>query len=95
MPLRAKQIGAMRKELLAFDMRAERVARCLTQDQVAEILHTSKASISRWETGTLIPLIYLCYWRLYWQQHTQQRPKRGKRKPRAAVEASTIEATTE
>lgn len=53
-------------ELPAFDLRAEREARGLTQTDAAVLLHTHQTSIARWERDGNAPAIYRMAWKLHW-----------------------------
>lgn len=51
----------------AFDFKAARKARKVSQQKAAEILHATQPSISRWETDGSMPDVYKMAWLLYWQ----------------------------
>lgn len=51
----------------AFDLRAERQARKVSQQFVAALLHTTQPSISRWESDGSMPNIFRMAWSLHWQ----------------------------
>lgn len=56
-----------REPLPAFDLRAARKARKLSQVKVAEILCTSQPSVARWESNGNLPAIYRKAWAAHWQ----------------------------
>jgi transcriptional regulator with XRE-family HTH domain len=56
-----------RKEIAAFDLKAEREKRELSQADVAAILCTTQASVSRWESSGMIPDIYRKLWVQHWK----------------------------
>lgn len=78
MPKRAQA----EKELPAFDLKAERSARKLSQMATAEILCTSQGSITRWEKDGSMPLIYRKFWELYWQLEDSKQPVKEPSKKR-------------
>lgn len=56
------------KEVTAFDLKAEREKRGLSQEQTAEILFQSQGTISRWEISGQTPELARAYWELFWSQ---------------------------
>jgi transcriptional regulator with XRE-family HTH domain len=64
------------KQLPAFDLKASRVARKITQNKAKEILSTSQASITRWEKDGSMPSIYRKYWELYWRVEDVEQSKK-------------------
>jgi DNA-binding XRE family transcriptional regulator len=67
-------------ELPAFDLKAARESKGITQAKAATILAASQSSIARWESDGRLPLIYRKFWELYW---THNKPER--RKPKLKV----------
>lgn len=63
------------KELPAFDLKAARESKGITQERAAELLHASQSSIARWEGDGRLPMIYRAYWTLYWQHNKPERRK--------------------
>lgn len=57
----------LRKPTDAFDLKAARKMRGLSQTQVAEILCTTQPSIARWEIAGNMPAIYRKAWLLHWR----------------------------
>lgn len=53
--LSAKSPGALQGEMI----RIAREARHLTQQDLAELMHVSRSTISKWEASGLCPEIYL------------------------------------
>jgi len=51
----------------AFDFKAARKARKVSQEQAAQILHATQPSISRWEADGTMPEVYKMAWLLFWQ----------------------------
>jgi DNA-binding XRE family transcriptional regulator len=62
-------------ELPAFDLKAARESKGITQAKTADILSASQSSIARWESDGRLPLIYRKYWELYWQHNKPERRK--------------------
>jgi hypothetical protein len=87
MPKRNKQ----ELELPAYDLRAQREARGLTQTQVAEILFTHQTSIARWERDGNVPRIYRKAWELHWQLEDKSHGK-GKGKTKGSKPKETSKA---
>lgn len=56
-----------RATLPAFDLRAARKAKGLSQVAVAEILCTSQPSVARWESKGNLPAIYRKAWAAHWE----------------------------
>lgn len=54
------------KQLAAFDLKAAREARGMSQEQTAEFLFQSQGTISRWEISGQTPELAREYWKLYW-----------------------------
>lgn len=57
------------KDLPAFDLKAARESKGLTQAAAAVLLCASQASMARWEREGTLPLIYRRYWDIYWQHN--------------------------
>jgi transcriptional regulator with XRE-family HTH domain len=74
------------KALPAFDLKAARQARRITQNQAKELLCTSQASITRWEKEGTMPLIYRKYWELHW---STEDAKQSKTKPNVAGKSAS------
>lgn len=51
----------------AFDFKAQRKLRGVSQQAAAALLHTTQPSISRWEADGTMPNIYRMAWLLHWQ----------------------------
>lgn len=75
MPRLSKQQAA----LPAFDLKAAREKRDLTQMQTAVLLFTTQSTIARWENDGDAPQLVRAYWDLYW------RVNRPVKKPKAAT----------
>lgn len=56
-----------REKIAAFDLKAARESRKLSQDAVAAILCTTQASVSRWESAGTLPAVYRKAWDQHWQ----------------------------
>lgn len=56
-----------REKLPAFDLKAARETRNLSQAAAATILCTTQASVSRWEAAGNLPAIYRKAWVQHWQ----------------------------
>lgn len=65
-------------KLPAFDLKAEREKRELTQAECARVLFTNQSNIQRWENNGMTPPIYREYWSLYWQH---AKPSKAQKKP--------------
>jgi transcriptional regulator with XRE-family HTH domain len=63
-------------KLPAYDLKAEREKRDLTQQEVAVMLFTTQSSVARWEENGDMPQIHREYWSLYWKH-----AKPGKKTP--------------
>jgi Helix-turn-helix. len=63
------------RELPAFDLKAARESKGVTQEKCAGILCASQSSVARWESDGRLPLIYRKYWELYWKFHKPERTK--------------------
>jgi transcriptional regulator with XRE-family HTH domain len=61
------------RELPAFDLKAARESKGITQERAAELLFASQSSIARWEGDGRLPRIYREYWALYWQHNKPER----------------------
>lgn len=74
-------------KLPAFDMRAKREEKKLTQTQCAAILCVSQGTLAKWESNGAVPQIYRSYWELYWnampKAAKQPKPTKGKGKGKA------------
>jgi len=55
-----------RTKLAAFDLKGARESRGLSQAATAEILCTTQASVSRWESEGDMPAIYRKAWTQHW-----------------------------
>lgn len=55
------------KDLVAFDLKAERKKRELSQEETAEIMCASQASIARWEASGQCPAVYRKAWTQHWE----------------------------
>lgn len=82
--------SAKDKALPAYDLRADREAKDLSQVETAAILCCGQASVARWERDGSLPLIYRKYWQLYW---LHQPKKKGKPKL-TVVKGVTANATS-
>jgi hypothetical protein len=56
-----------REKIAAFDLKAARETRKLSQDAVAAILCTTQASVSRWESAGTLPAVYRKAWDQHWE----------------------------
>lgn len=56
-----------REKPVAFDLKASREIRNLSQADVAAILCTTQASVSRWESSGGLPAIYRKAWDQHWK----------------------------
>lgn len=68
MPRRA----ANEKDLVAFDLKADRKKRELSQEQAAEIMCASQASVARWEASGQCPAVYRKAWVQHWKLKDQE-----------------------
>lgn len=59
-----------RNTLAAFDLKAARKVRGLSQVAVAKILCTTQPSIARWEAQGNMPEVFRKVWDLHWQIET-------------------------
>lgn len=71
------KMSTFRKDQPAFDLRAAREARDLTQVQVAEMFFTTQVSIARYERDGNLPPLHRAYWELYWKGRVVRKPKRA------------------
>lgn len=60
-----------RISLAAFDLKAARKMRGLSQIAVAKILCTTQPSVARWEAQGNMPEVFRKVWSLHWQQESQ------------------------
>ena len=56
-----------RRTLAAFDLKAARKARGLSQSKTAEILSATQPSVARWEALGNMPEVFRKVWSFYWQ----------------------------
>lgn len=56
-----------RTSLAAFDLKAARKLRGLSQVKVAEILCTTQPSVARWEAQGNLPEVFRKVWELHWK----------------------------
>lgn len=56
-----------REKAAAFDLKAMRETRKLSQSDVAAILCTTQASVSRWEASGKTPAVYRKVWEQHWK----------------------------
>lgn len=56
-----------RNTLAAFDLKAARKVRGLSQVKTAEILCTTQPSVARWEAQGNMPEVFRKLWDLHWQ----------------------------
>jgi transcriptional regulator with XRE-family HTH domain len=56
-----------RRTLAAFDLKAARKVRGLSQIKVAEILCATQPSVARWESDGNLPDVFRKVWLLHWQ----------------------------
>jgi predicted transcriptional regulator len=56
-----------REKVSAFDLKAARETRKLSQAEVAAILCTTQASVSRWESSGELPAVYRKTWDQHWK----------------------------
>jgi len=74
-----------RRSLAAFDLKAARKMRGLSQVQTAVVLCSTQPSVARWEADGNLPEAYRKLWELHWQQEDKANDKgtnRRARKPR-------------
>jgi len=74
-----------RRSLAAFDLKAARKMRGLSQVQTAVILCSTQPSVARWEADGNLPEAFRKLWTLHWQQEDKANDKgtnRRARKPR-------------
>lgn len=50
-----------------FDLKSEREKRRLSQTAIAEILCSTQASVSRWESSGMMPNVHRKLWELHWK----------------------------
>lgn len=73
------RLSKQQASLPAFDLKAAREKRELTQMQTAQLLFTTQSTIARWEHDGDAPEIVRAYWDLYW------RVNRPVKKPKPAT----------
>lgn len=56
-----------RRTLAAFDLKAARKVRGLSQSKTAEILCATQPSVARWESDGNMPEVFRKVWLLHWQ----------------------------
>jgi transcriptional regulator with XRE-family HTH domain len=56
-----------RRTLAAFDLKAARKVRGLSQTKAAEILCATQPSVARWEADGNMPEVFRKVWLLHWQ----------------------------
>jgi hypothetical protein len=56
-----------REKPVAFDLKGARETRKLSQADVAAILCTTQASVSRWESSGELPAVYRKVWEQHWK----------------------------
>lgn len=61
------RVNKQNDELPAFDLRASREARGMTQEATAALLFTHQTSIARWEREGNMPGLARMAWTLHWQ----------------------------
>jgi DNA-binding transcriptional regulator YiaG len=75
-PKRSKQLA---DAMSAFDFRAAREAKSMSQYDAAELLKVNQSSISRWEVSGAVPMLAQMAWGLHWQVKAMQEGKKAKR----------------
>jgi hypothetical protein len=71
-----------RRSLAAFDLKAARKMRGLSQVQTAVILCSTQPSVARWEADGNLPEAYRKLWALHWQQEDKTNDKGTNRSTR-------------
>jgi len=71
-PKRSKELA---DAMSAFDFRAARESKSMSQHQAAELLQVNQSSISRWEVSGAVPMIAQMAWKLHWQVKSMQEGK--------------------
>lgn len=96
-----------RRSLAAFDLKAARKMRGLSQIQTATILCTTQPSVARWEADGNMPEAFRKLWALHWQQEDKandagsnkrsRKSSKSKRPPRRSDEGtrSSVERLSE
>jgi transcriptional regulator with XRE-family HTH domain len=74
-------------EATAYDLKRIREGFKMSQTQFAEFLHTTQATISRWETERAIPPIVKLYLDLYQKGQKAPTNRKQKKAKRVAVRA--------
>lgn len=96
------------RDLVAFDLRAARKERNLSQLQTAEMLCTTQPTISRWEAEGTTPAIVRKAWDLHWKLEDlnngntgtvdgssgADKPSTGKRSARANIDTKRVDTPT-
>jgi DNA-binding XRE family transcriptional regulator len=63
------------KALPAFDLKAARESKGLTQIETAQLLSAAQSTIAKWEADGRVPKIYRDYWELYWKHAKPNKKK--------------------
>jgi transcriptional regulator with XRE-family HTH domain len=66
-----------RRTLAAFDLKAARKMRGLSQMQTAEILCVTQPSVARWEANGNMPDVFRKVWGLHWQLEAEKTKMSG------------------
>lgn len=77
-------------ELPAFDLRAQREARSMSQTDVGKLLHSHQTSIARWERDGNMPAIYRMAWTLHWKLEDRNHAPKAKRSAVARAAAKRV-----
>jgi DNA-binding transcriptional regulator YiaG len=63
------------KALPAWDLKAARETKGLTQIETAALLSAAQSTIAKWEADGRVPKIYRDYWELYWKHAKPNKKK--------------------
>jgi hypothetical protein len=87
-----------RRSLAAFDLKAARKMRGLSQVQTAVVLCSTQPSVARWEADGNLPEAFRKLWMLHWQQEDKandtgtnkrgRKSRKSKRAPRRSDEGT-------
>lgn len=74
------RLSKQHQRLPAFDLKAEREKRDMTQAECAVFFFTTQATIARWESSGDTPQIHREYWALYWKHQKPTKVKENGKK---------------
>lgn len=79
-----------RRSIAAFDLKAARQTRGVSQLEAAEILCTTQPSVSRWEAEGNMPAVYRKVWMQHWQLEKLTHGKHDKRTDKRSRESLRV-----